>query len=117
MAMAERAVPAGPRLLGRLTAELIQRSPQYMSCINNYEIDLRGAGFDAGYAALCGLVVLQCAHASRFDVAARCCVLRARSLRSFALFTHCQGLMLARLNRRQQDRRHREPRRDRGAAA
>ncbi|KAI8470591.1 MAG: leucine-rich repeat-domain-containing protein [Monoraphidium minutum] len=32
----------GPRLLGRLTAELIHRSPQYMSCINYYEIDLRG---------------------------------------------------------------------------
>lgn len=38
----DRTAPAGPRLLGRLTAELINRSPQYMSCINNYEIDLRG---------------------------------------------------------------------------
>ncbi|GBF90730.1 U2 small nuclear ribonucleoprotein A [Raphidocelis subcapitata] len=34
--------PGAPRLLGRLTAELISRSPQYMSCISNYEIDLRG---------------------------------------------------------------------------
>ncbi|KAG2435624.1 hypothetical protein HXX76_006827 [Chlamydomonas incerta] len=34
--------PAGPRLPGRLTAELIMRSPQYMSCIKFYEIDLRG---------------------------------------------------------------------------
>lgn len=32
----------GPRLAGRLTAELIMRSPQYMNCINLYEIDLRG---------------------------------------------------------------------------
>jgi hypothetical protein len=32
----------GPRLLGRLTAELIHRSPQYMNCVLNYEIDLRG---------------------------------------------------------------------------
>ncbi len=33
----------GPRLAGRLTADLISRSPQYMSCIKLYEIDLRGA--------------------------------------------------------------------------
>ncbi len=32
----------GPRLAGRLTAELILRSRQYMSCVNQYEIDLRG---------------------------------------------------------------------------
>ncbi|GMH41502.1 hypothetical protein BSKO_09412 [Bryopsis sp. KO-2023] len=32
----------GPRLAGRLTAELILRSPQYMNCVKNYEIDLRG---------------------------------------------------------------------------
>lgn len=32
----------GPRLAGRLTAELILRSPQYMSCVKDYEIDLRG---------------------------------------------------------------------------
>ena len=32
----------GPRLAGRLTAELIMRSRQYMSCINLYELDLRG---------------------------------------------------------------------------
>lgn len=32
----------GPRLAGRLTAELISRSPQYMNCVRNYEIDLRG---------------------------------------------------------------------------
>lgn len=32
----------GPRLPGRITAELILRSPQYMSCIKQYEIDLRG---------------------------------------------------------------------------
>jgi U2 small nuclear ribonucleoprotein A' len=32
----------GPRLAGRLTAELILRSPQYMSCVGDYEIDLRG---------------------------------------------------------------------------
>ncbi len=33
----------GPRLAGRLTAELILRSPQYMNCVKQYEIDLRGA--------------------------------------------------------------------------
>ena len=33
----------GPRLAGRLTAELILRSPQYMNCVKEYEIDLRGA--------------------------------------------------------------------------
>ena len=32
----------GPRLAGRLTAELILRSPQYMNCCKDYEIDLRG---------------------------------------------------------------------------
>jgi hypothetical protein len=32
----------GPRLAGRLTAELIGRSPQYMNCVQLYEIDLRG---------------------------------------------------------------------------
>jgi len=31
----------GPRLAGRLTAELILRSPQYLSAIKQYEIDLR----------------------------------------------------------------------------
>ena len=40
----------GPRLAGRLTAELILRSPQYMNCVKEYEIDLRGlsAIVDAG---------------------------------------------------------------------
>ena len=33
----------GPRLAGRLTAETILRSPQYMSCIGLYHLDLRGA--------------------------------------------------------------------------
>lgn len=32
----------GPRLAGRLTADLISRSPQYMNTIKYYEIDLRG---------------------------------------------------------------------------
>mmetsp|Transcript_35055 Transcript_35055/g.91045 ORF Transcript_35055/g.91045 Transcript_35055/m.91045 type:complete len:274 (+) Transcript_35055:205-1026(+) len=32
----------GPRLAGRLTAELILRSPQYMNCCKDYELDLRG---------------------------------------------------------------------------
>ena len=32
----------GPRLAGRLTAELILRSAQYMNCVSEYEIDLRG---------------------------------------------------------------------------
>lgn len=32
----------GPRLAGRLTAELILRSPQYMNAIKQYELDLRG---------------------------------------------------------------------------
>eukprot|EP00892_Ulva_mutabilis_P004335 jgi/Ulvmu1/2273/UM013_0120.1 len=32
----------GPRLAGRLTAELILRSPQYMSCVHLYHLDLRG---------------------------------------------------------------------------
>ncbi|KAK9804132.1 hypothetical protein WJX73_003034 [Symbiochloris irregularis] len=33
----------GPRLAGRLTAELILRSAQYMNCVSEYEIDLRGS--------------------------------------------------------------------------
>ncbi|KAK9835984.1 hypothetical protein WJX81_003873 [Elliptochloris bilobata] len=37
----------GPRLAGRLTAELILRSPQYMNCVKEYEIDLRGAKINA----------------------------------------------------------------------
>jgi hypothetical protein len=32
----------GPRLIGRLTAELILRSPQFMNPLKHYEIDLRG---------------------------------------------------------------------------
>lgn len=31
----------GPRIIGRLTPELILRSPQYMNPCNQYEIDLR----------------------------------------------------------------------------
>lgn len=43
--MADRSSVAGslgPRLLGRLTAELILRSPQFMNCVSQYEINLRG---------------------------------------------------------------------------
>lgn len=32
---------AGPRVLGRLTPELILRSPQYMNCVGQYELDMR----------------------------------------------------------------------------
>ena len=32
----------GSRIAGRLTADLILRSPQYMSCVGEYQIDLRG---------------------------------------------------------------------------
>ncbi|KAI8100651.1 hypothetical protein M9434_005042 [Picochlorum sp. BPE23] len=32
----------GPRVIGRLTPELVLRSPQYMNCIDQYELDLRG---------------------------------------------------------------------------
>lgn len=32
---------SGPRVLGRLTPELILRSPQYMNCVGEYELDLR----------------------------------------------------------------------------
>ena len=35
----------GVRLAGRLTAELILRSPQYMSVVKDYELDLRGQSF------------------------------------------------------------------------
>lgn len=45
MAHEQRPLPAGAlgaRLAGRLTAELIARSKQYMSCIGMYEIDMRG---------------------------------------------------------------------------
>jgi hypothetical protein len=31
-----------PRLAGRLTAELISRSPQYINAVKDYELDLRG---------------------------------------------------------------------------
>ena len=30
------------RLGGKLTADLVMRSPQYMNCLGEYEIDLRG---------------------------------------------------------------------------
>lgn len=33
---------AGPRVLGRLTPELILRSPQFMNCVGQYELDMRG---------------------------------------------------------------------------
>ena len=39
-----RPAPVGKILPGRLTAELILRSPQYMSCLKLYEVDLRGEG-------------------------------------------------------------------------
>jgi len=32
----------GPRVIGRLTPEMVLRSPQYMNCVNQYELDLRG---------------------------------------------------------------------------
>jgi hypothetical protein len=35
--------PAPP---GRLTPDLILRAPQFMNCLGDYEIDLRGAGLD-----------------------------------------------------------------------
>ena len=31
----------GPRVIGRLTPELILRSPQFMNCVNQYELDIR----------------------------------------------------------------------------
>ncbi len=37
------AQPAPPRLAGRLTAELILRSPQQFNAVKDYELDLRGA--------------------------------------------------------------------------
>jgi hypothetical protein len=37
----------GPRVIGRLTPELILKSPQYMNCINLYELDLRGCRITA----------------------------------------------------------------------
>ena len=33
---------ASARLGGKLTADLVMRSPQYMNCLGDYEIDLRG---------------------------------------------------------------------------
>jgi hypothetical protein len=36
------AAGVGPRVIGRLTPELISKSAQYMSCVNQYELDLRG---------------------------------------------------------------------------
>lgn len=41
MADTKAVTQLGPRLIGRLTPELILRSPQFMSCVNQYEIDLR----------------------------------------------------------------------------
>ncbi|CAG9465217.1 unnamed protein product [Pedinophyceae sp. YPF-701] len=35
-------VPRGPRILGRLTVDLVMSSPQYMNTCREYEIDLRG---------------------------------------------------------------------------
>lgn len=32
------------RVAGRLTADLIYSSPQYMNCVDEYELDLRGEG-------------------------------------------------------------------------
>lgn len=53
----------GPRLAGRLTAELMLRSPQYMSAIKLYEIDLRGAGaLDRVAAAAGGPLACACAR-------------------------------------------------------
>eukprot|EP00976_Prorocentrum_cordatum_P065088 1177767-Prorocentrum_minimum.AAC.2 len=40
--MADQQVFGLPRLAGRLTADLIIRSPQEMNAIKEYQIDLRG---------------------------------------------------------------------------
>ena len=37
----------GARVIGRLTPELISRSPQYMNCVDQYELDLRGCRITA----------------------------------------------------------------------
>lgn len=36
----------GSRMAGRLTADLVLRSPQYMNCVGEYQIDLRGRAED-----------------------------------------------------------------------
>lgn len=46
MNISSQAADSGPRLAGRLTAELIVRSPQYTSCIKLYQLDLRGNRFN-----------------------------------------------------------------------
>ena len=55
----------GPRLAGRLTAELILRSPQYMNCVKEYEIDLRGLLFIAS-----SLRVSQCRFGFALNISA-----------------------------------------------
>ena len=78
--------PVGPRLAGRLTAELILRSPQYMSCVGYYELDLRG----------------EFGNKKRLvRVSPACCRPDTQKHTASA--------------RRQQDRRHREPGRHAGA--
>lgn len=42
------------RLGGKLTADLVLRSPQYMNCLGEYEIDLRGKGEGKGSGLLDG---------------------------------------------------------------
>lgn len=36
-------LPPPPPPTGRLTPDLILRAPQFMNCLGDYEIDLRGA--------------------------------------------------------------------------
>jgi len=99
---------SGPRLLGRLTAELIHRSPQYMSCISNYEIDLRGEGCGTGQRR----VVLVGARSS---VRCRCAALCIdRRLQRCSRERAAIAALHNNNNNRKQDRRYRKPGCDRG---
>ena len=59
----------GARLPGRLTAELVLRSPQYMNCVKDYHIDLRGpaSAFVTKYRGFRSPLTDLCAAAHRIS--------------------------------------------------
>lgn len=65
----------GPRLAGRLTAELILRSPQYMNCVKEYEIDLRGLPATVDASHYCRSISISCLPSNLWEL--RMTMLRA----------------------------------------
>ena len=76
----------GPRIIGRLTPEVILRSPQYMNPVSQYEIDLRGNRI----AAIENLGTTEVRAARRPRPPASPALGRLPHCRSFSPRVHCR---------------------------